>query len=159
VISDWWIGNNLEGSGHGLNLRYNPGIRLEELRKTTSLSQDNLSPGPRFEPGTYGIWNRSVNHSTKFGMLLFFMSKGKTISELPPPTAYCLSSRWYKHEEPRWNVTDRVKLKELGEKPVPVPLCSTHISHGLTRAWTKASAVRGWGLTAWTTVELYSCNV
>jgi hypothetical protein len=32
------------------------------------------------------------------------------------------------------------KTEELGEKPVPVPLCPPQISHGLTRARTRASA-------------------
>jgi hypothetical protein len=40
------------------------------------------------------------------------------------------------------------KTEELGEKPVPVPLCPPQISHGLTRARTRVSAVRGRRLTA-----------
>jgi hypothetical protein len=35
------------------------------------------------------------------------------------------------------------ETEELGEKPVPVPLCPPQIPHGLTRARTRASAVRG----------------
>jgi hypothetical protein len=38
--------------------------------------------------------------------------------------------------------------RQLGEKPVPVPLCPPQISHGLTRDRTRASAVRGRRLTA-----------
>jgi hypothetical protein len=34
------------------------------------------------------------------------------------------------------------KTEELGEKPVPAPLCPPQIPHGLTRARTRASAVR-----------------
>jgi hypothetical protein len=41
------------------------------------------------------------------------------------------------------------KTEELGEKPVPVPLFPPHIPHGLTRARTRASAVRGRRLTTW----------
>jgi hypothetical protein len=41
------------------------------------------------------------------------------------------------------------KAEQLGEKPVPVPLCPPQIPHGLTLAWTRASAVRGWWLTTW----------
>jgi hypothetical protein len=41
------------------------------------------------------------------------------------------------------------KPEELGEKPVPVPLCPPQISHGLTRARTRASAVTGRQLTTW----------
>jgi hypothetical protein len=39
------------------------------------------------------------------------------------------------------------KGEELGEKPVPVPLCTPQIPHGLTRARTRPSAVRGRRLT------------
>jgi hypothetical protein len=38
--------------------------------------------------------------------------------------------------------------RQLGEKPVPVPLCPPQISHGLTRDRTRASAVNGRRLTA-----------
>jgi hypothetical protein len=42
-----------------------------------------------------------------------------------------------------WTVPSRTR-----RKPVPVPLCLQQIPHGLTCAWTRASAVRGWQLTA-----------
>jgi hypothetical protein len=38
---------------------------------------------------------------------------------------------------------------QLGEKPVPVPLCPPQTPHGLTRDRTRASAVEGRRLTAW----------
>jgi hypothetical protein len=38
--------------------------------------------------------------------------------------------------------------RQLGEKPVPVPLCPPQISHGLIRDRTRASAVRDRQLTA-----------
>jgi hypothetical protein len=41
------------------------------------------------------------------------------------------------------------KTEELGEKPVPMPLCSPQIPHGLTRVRTRASAVRGRRLATW----------
>jgi hypothetical protein len=42
----------LEGSYRGLFLMYYPGIRLEELRKTTTnLSKDSWSPGQDLNPG------------------------------------------------------------------------------------------------------------
>jgi hypothetical protein len=47
------------------------------------------------------------------------------------------------------------KIEELGEKPVPVQLCPPQIPHGLTRARTRASAVRGRRLTTWA-VKCYS---
>jgi hypothetical protein len=40
------------------------------------------------------------------------------------------------------------KTEELGEKPAPVPLSSPQIQHVLTRARTRASAVRSRRLTA-----------
>jgi hypothetical protein len=45
------------------------------------------------------------------------------------------------------------KTEELGEKPVPVPLCPPQIPHGLTRARNWASAVRGRRLTTWATAR------
>jgi hypothetical protein len=47
------------------------------------------------------------------------------------------------------------KTEELGEKPVPVPLCPSQISHGLTRARIRASAVRGRRLTTWDMARPY----
>jgi hypothetical protein len=41
------------------------------------------------------------------------------------------------------------KTQELGEKPVPVPLCPPQIPHGLTRDRIRASAVGGRRVTAW----------
>jgi hypothetical protein len=41
------------------------------------------------------------------------------------------------------------KTEELGEKPVPVPLCPPQMPHGLTQDRTRASAVGGRRLTAW----------
>jgi hypothetical protein len=54
----------LERNGRGLIWRHYPGIRLEGLRKTAKdFRQDNLSPGPRFEPGISWMLSRCVNHS------------------------------------------------------------------------------------------------
>jgi hypothetical protein len=52
--------------------------------------------------------------------------------------------------EHRWNVTDRGKPKYSGEKPVPVPLCPPQIPYGLTWDRTRASAVSGRRVSAWT---------
>jgi hypothetical protein len=41
------------------------------------------------------------------------------------------------------------KIEEIREKPIPVPLCPPQITHGLTRAQTRDSAVRGERLNAW----------
>jgi hypothetical protein len=51
AISEWWIGSELKESGHGLILRYYPGICLKGLGKTTkSLSQDSRSSGLDLNP-------------------------------------------------------------------------------------------------------------
>jgi hypothetical protein len=47
------------------------------------------------------------------------------------------------------------KTEVLGEKPIPVPLCPPQIPRGLTRDRTRASAVVGRRLTAWTMVGPY----
>jgi hypothetical protein len=39
--------------------------------------------------------------------------------------------------------------RQLGEKPVPVPLCPPQTPHGLIEDWTRASTVEGRRLTAW----------
>jgi hypothetical protein len=51
------------------------------------------------------------------------------------------------------------KTEELGEKPVPVPLCPPQTPHGLTRARTRVSAVRGRRLTTWALWVGYHSNV
>jgi BMFP domain-containing protein YqiC len=45
--------------------------------------------------------------------------------------------------------------RQLGEKPVPVPLCPPQISYGLTWDRTRASVVRGRRLTAWAMARPY----
>jgi hypothetical protein len=63
--------------------------------------------------------------------------------------AYYALPRWYEFGERRWNDILTGETEELREKPVPVPLCPPQISHGLTQARTRASAVRGRWLTTW----------
>jgi hypothetical protein len=85
-----------------------------------------------------------------FTLLLLFMSTGwDYVSELRPLTGllfipqviyeYGATVEWYWQE----------KLKELWQKPVPVLLCPPRIPHALTRARTRASAVRRRRLIAW----------
>jgi hypothetical protein len=66
--------------------------------------------------------------------------------------AYCATLWWrwwllffvlFLVMEHQWNKIDRGKLKNSGEKLVPVPLCPLQIPHGLTRDRTRASAVGG----------------
>jgi hypothetical protein len=54
--------------------------------------------------------------------------------------AYYVFPRWYEFGERWWNGILTGKTEELGEKPVPVPLCPPQIPHGFTRARARASA-------------------
>jgi hypothetical protein len=66
------------------------------------------------------------------------------IVHLPDDIWVCRTTvEWYRQGKP----------EELGEKLVSVPLCPPQIPHGLTRARTRASAVRGQRLTAWVTAR------
>jgi hypothetical protein len=49
------------------------------------------------------------------------------------------------------------KTEELGGKPVPVPLCPPQNPHGLNRARTRVSAVRGQRLAAWSMLRQRYC--
>jgi hypothetical protein len=70
LITQWWMGNYLDGSGRGLILRYYSGIRLEKLWNTTkTISQDNRSPGrdlksgpPEYKAGLLTIRRRRSVH-------------------------------------------------------------------------------------------------
>jgi hypothetical protein len=55
---------------------------------------------------------------------------------------------WVWRETVEWHWQG--KTEELGEKPVPVPFCPPQIPHGLSRARSRAFAVRGRRLTTWT---------
>jgi hypothetical protein len=44
--------------------------------------------------------------------------------------------------EHRWNEIDRRKPKYSGTKPVPMPLYTSQVEHGLGRDRTRSSAVR-----------------
>jgi hypothetical protein len=79
------------------------------------------------------------------------------VSELRPPMGLLFVPRWYEYGEPWWNDTDRVKQKNFRKTNVPAPLRPPWISHGLTRAQTRFSMVRGWRLSAWTTTRPVSC--
>jgi hypothetical protein len=78
------------------------------------------------------------------------MSKGsggretENVTELQPPTLLLLfiPQVIYEYGEPPWwNDIDR-GTEELGEKPVPVPLCPPQFAHGLTRERKLASTVK-----------------
>jgi hypothetical protein len=51
------------------------------------------------------------------------------------------------------------KTEELGEKPVPVPFCPLQIPHELTRARTRASAVKVRRLTTWAMARPYALRL
>jgi hypothetical protein len=80
-----------------------------------------------------------------------FMSMGwDYISDLWPQTGLLFISRTiYEYGQPWWNDIDRWKNEELREKPIPVPLRPPPSPHGLTWAWTQASAVKGQRVSAW----------
>jgi hypothetical protein len=59
-----------------------------------------------------------------------------------------LSSRWMRIEIHSGMIFTGI-IEELGEKPVPIPLCPPQIPHGLTWTRTRVSALRGGRLTAW----------
>jgi hypothetical protein len=68
MISGWWIGKDVVGSGRGLILRYYTGIFLEGLRKIKkTASQDGRSLWPTFEPGTSRVRSRSVSQPLGLG--------------------------------------------------------------------------------------------
>jgi hypothetical protein len=54
-----------------------------------------------------------------------------------------------------WNWQGKPEV--LGEKPVPVPLCSPQTPHAFNRDRTRASAVRGRRLTAWAMARPVVC--
>jgi hypothetical protein len=66
VISAWWIGKDLEGSGRCLILRSYAGIRQEWLRITTKTCHDsrprardlNPRPPPQYKAGVVGLTTR-----------------------------------------------------------------------------------------------------
>jgi hypothetical protein len=63
------------------------------------------------------------------------------------PPGYILA--WRVMVESYW----QGKPQELRGKPAAVPHCPLHIPHGLTQARTRASTIKGWGLTAWATAR------
>jgi hypothetical protein len=71
VISELWIGKDLEGSGRGLNLRYAyyPDIRPKELKiATKTLSQDICSSSQDLNPTPPEYVTEVFNHlTTTFG--------------------------------------------------------------------------------------------
>jgi hypothetical protein len=80
------------------------------------------------------------------------------VSELLPQTDILFIPTWYVLEKDGGMILAG-ETEELGEKPVPVPLCPPQIPHGLTWARTRASAVRSRRLTTWAMARpsLYAC--
>jgi hypothetical protein len=85
--------------------------------------------------------------------------------------SYCCSetmSMHYDHKRAYFNPPDDILVwawrpggmiltgvtEEVGEKPVPVPLCSPQIPHGTFRAQTRGTAARSRRLIAWATARL-----
>jgi hypothetical protein len=78
--------------------------------------------------------------------------------------SYCSSPRWCMSMESHGEMILTRKTEELEEIPVLVPLYPPQISRQLTRARTRASAVRGRRLTVWdterpgATMSTYNCK-
>jgi hypothetical protein len=75
-------------------------------------------------------------------MLLFMLMWWDYVPELQPLTDVLFirpSDIWVWRATVNWNWKGKTELRE---KPVPVPLCPPQIPHELTRARTRASAVR-----------------
>jgi hypothetical protein len=73
------------------------------------------------------------------------------VSELQPPTSLLFITQViysYDYVGPRWSYINR-ESRISRKIPIPVPVCPSQMSHGLTRARTPASAVRFPVLTAW----------
>jgi hypothetical protein len=51
MVSEWWIGTNLEISGRGLILRYYPAVAWKDWVKPRKVSQDSSYSGRDFNPG------------------------------------------------------------------------------------------------------------
>jgi hypothetical protein len=66
-----------------------------------------------------------------------------------PPTGILFIPMWYTSTENHGGMILTGETRRTRRKPVPVPLRTLQIPHGLTRLRTRASAVRGRWLTAW----------
>jgi hypothetical protein len=64
------------------------------------------------------------------------------VSELRPAMGQ-RASRWHMGMKSHGGIILTGENEELWEKPVPESLCSPQIPHGLTRAWIRASTMRG----------------
>jgi hypothetical protein len=97
--------------------------------------------------GLFWAWQWTFSGS----MLFMIMSMGwDYTSELLPPAGLFFIPQIYEYGDPRLSDAER-ETDELREKPVSVSLCPSQIAHGLPRARTRASALRGRQLTAWAT--------
>jgi hypothetical protein len=95
-------------------------------------------------PVNFGVvWDYKISRintlNPKPVFFLFITMGWDDISELRPPAGLLFIPQMiYVYDGPRWHEIDRGKNEELGEKPVPVPLCQPQIPRGLTWARTRA---------------------
>jgi hypothetical protein len=100
--------------------------------------------------------DRLYNSCTILPVAYLFMSMGwGYVSELRPLTGLLFIPRWYTSKRSHDGMILTGETEELGVKTVQVQLCPPQIPHGLTRAWTRASAVTGRRLTAWAMARPY----
>jgi hypothetical protein len=82
-------------------------------------------------------------------MVFFYVDRVRLCLELGPP----MGLFFIPHDMWVWRATVELywqgKTEELGENPVPVPLCPVQSPQRLTWARTRDSAVRGRRPTAW----------
>jgi hypothetical protein len=80
---------------------------------------------------------------------MLFMSMGQGyVSELRPADLLLIPQMIYEYREPHWSNIDMGNRIPRRKPCFRATLSTTNLSHGLTRARTWASAVRGWRLTA-----------
>jgi hypothetical protein len=80
-------------------------------------------------------------------LMLVSMEWGWVSEQQPIPGLLFIPQVTYECGEPRWNDTNR-ETEERWERSAPVPLCPLQILQILTLARSRASALRGWRLTA-----------
>jgi hypothetical protein len=158
-----WKGCVKKRSWHNFKIlsRHSPGVTEEthENFKNCRYPGRDLNQGPpEYEAGALTTWSRCFflcwpTRIQRVGLIDWlvdwFDCDGVTLRLLTAATnghiiVHPPDNIW----ERRWNDIDR-ENRRTGETPVPVPFCPPQIPHGLIRARTRDSVVRGRRLTAW----------
>jgi hypothetical protein len=95
-------------------------------------------------PGSIRLYQESNMTAGEWQSVIFYLWDETTSLNCCHERTYCSSPRWYMRMENDGGMTYwQGKTEDLGEKPVPVSLCTKQIPHELTRARTRDSALRG----------------